>query len=47
MGPGLLESIYEKMLCIKLRLAGLEFPRQKLLPVLYKNESIGEFKISK
>jgi len=45
LGPGLLESVYEKALCIELRLAGLEFQRQKLLPVLYKNESIGEFKI--
>ncbi|MFQ6678770.1 MAG: GxxExxY protein [Fidelibacterota bacterium] len=45
LGPGLLESVYEKALCIELRIAGLKFERQKSLPVLYKNESIGEFKI--
>ena len=45
LGPGLLESIYEKALCIELRLAGLKFKQQKSLPVLYKNESIGKFKI--
>ena len=45
LGPGLLESVYEKALCIELKLAGLKFQRQKSLPVLYKNESIGEFKI--
>ncbi len=45
LGPGLLESIYEKALCIELRLAGLKFEQQKSLSVLYKNESIGEFKI--
>ena len=45
LGPGLLESIYEKALCIELRLTGLKFEQQKSLQVLYKNESIGEFKI--
>ncbi len=45
LGPGLLESIYEKALCIELRLAGLKFEQQKSLQVLYKNESIGKFKI--
>jgi len=45
LGPGLLESIYEKALCIELKLAGLKFEQQKSLPVLYKNESIGRFKI--
>ena len=45
LGPGLLESVYEKALCIELNLAGLKFIQQKSLPVLYKNESIGHFKI--
>ncbi len=44
-GPGLLESIYEKALCIELKLAGLMFEQQKSPQVLYKNESIGEYKI--
>jgi len=45
LGPGLLESIYEKALCIELKLAELKFEQQKSLQVLYKNESIGRFKI--
>ncbi len=45
LGPRLFESVYEKALCIELNLAGLKFIQQKSLPVLYKNESIGHFKI--
>ena len=44
-GPGLLESVYEKALAIELKNAGLKFERQKTLNVLYKEKSIGEFKI--
>lgn len=36
LGPGLLESAYERCLCHELSLAGLEFERQKALPVIYK-----------
>ena len=36
LGPGLLESAYEHCLCYELSLAGLEFERQKPLPVVYK-----------
>jgi len=45
LGPGLLESVYEAALCIELRNHGISFERQKLLPVVYKNERIGEFRI--
>jgi|TARA_Y100000294_G_scaffold177705_1_gene204321 GxxExxY protein len=45
LGPGLLESVYEKALYIELKHAELNFEKQKSLPVLYKNESIGDFKI--
>ena len=44
-GPGLLESVYDKALAIELKNAGLKFERQKTLNVLYKEKSIGEFKI--
>jgi GxxExxY protein len=30
LGPGLLESVYEKCLCHELRLRGMEFERQVL-----------------
>ncbi len=35
LGPGLLESVYERCLCHELDKAGLPFQRQVSLPVLY------------
>lgn len=35
-GPGLLESAYERFLCHELSLRGLNFTRQIKLPVVYK-----------
>lgn len=37
LGPGLLESAYEECLCHELKLSGVAFERQKLLPVVYKD----------
>lgn len=37
LGPGLLESVYEEVLCYELEKEGLEFKRQKVLPVYYKD----------
>ena len=45
LGPGLLESIYEKALCIELKESGLKFEQQKILPLHYKGHSIGEFRL--
>ncbi len=39
-GPGLMESVYEECLCHELRLRGLRFERQMLVPVTYKGVSI-------
>ena len=36
LGPGLLESAYEHCLCHELNTRGLDFERQKALPVRYK-----------
>jgi GxxExxY protein len=36
LGPGLLESVYEKCLCLELELRGLKFERQLALPLEYK-----------
>jgi len=36
LGPGLLESAYEECLCHELSLLGLQFERQKLLPLEYE-----------
>ena len=45
LGPGLLESVYEKALCIELKNGGLKFEPQKSLPLSYKGVDVGEFKI--
>ncbi|MEW5767720.1 MAG: GxxExxY protein [bacterium] len=36
LGPGLLESAYEECLCHELNLRGLNFERQRPLPLEYK-----------
>ena len=40
LGPGLLESIYEKAICLELALAGLSFTRQQGIPVFYKGTDL-------
>jgi GxxExxY protein len=40
LGPGLLESVYEACLCKELLLNGIQFERQKDVPVIYKGERI-------
>src|SRR4051794_9663481 len=36
LGPGLLESAYERCLCHELSLRGVVFERQRALPLVYK-----------
>jgi GxxExxY protein len=36
LGPGLLESVYEEILCYELKQRGIPFERQKALPVIWK-----------
>lgn len=40
LGPGLLESVYEKCFCYELRQNGVQFLRQKLVPIYYKELQI-------
>jgi GxxExxY protein len=42
LGPGLLESIYERALVIELKAAGLAFKRQVSIPLYYKGVLLGE-----
>lgn len=42
LGPGLLESVYERALCIELSAAGIEFKRQVGIPLYYKGELLSE-----
>lgn len=41
LGPGLLESVYEKCLCRELTLRGIEHLSQVELPVMYKGFDLG------
>jgi len=40
LGPGLLESAYEKCLCYELSQTGLQFERQVPLPIVYKGVNL-------
>ncbi len=42
LGPGLLESVYETILCHELQKRGLRVARQVPLPVIYENLSFDE-----
>jgi len=41
-GPGLYEEIYERSMCVELRLRKLSFENQLTLPLIYKGESVGD-----
>jgi GxxExxY protein len=45
LGPGLLESTYEAALAIELESSDLHFDRQIIFPVVYKNRTIGEYRV--
>jgi len=45
LGPGLLKRTYEAALCIELQIAGLNFVRQPVFPVIYKGQVIGEYRL--
>jgi GxxExxY protein len=45
LGPGLLESIYEKALCYELGEAGLICRTQVVVPIFYKGTELGEHRI--
>lgn len=43
LGYGFLESVYEKSLVIALTEAGLKVEQQKAIPVLFRNQVVGEY----
>ena len=45
LGPGFLESIYEEALSVELRLLGIQFERQKPVPIFYRAHPIGEHRV--
>lgn len=40
LGPGLLESVYEEALCEEFRLRGINYERQKPVPINYKGKRL-------
>jgi GxxExxY protein len=45
LGPGLLESVYEKALCFELQHRGINFDSQLTVPIVYKGQSLGEHRL--
>ena len=45
LGPGLLESMYEKALCHEFSECGINFESQKVVPIIYKSITLGEFRL--
>jgi len=45
LGPGLLESIYEKALCYEFGAIGLRYKNQVVIPIIYKGTSLGKHRI--
>lgn len=45
LGPGLLESIYEKALCCELGLKVIKYKSQVMIPILYKGNLLGEHRL--
>ena len=41
-GPGLYEEIYERSMCVELRLRHISFENQLSLPLIYKGERVGD-----
>jgi GxxExxY protein len=42
LGPGLLETIYSRAICLELTAAGIAFEREKTYPVMYRGELLCE-----
>lgn len=44
LGPGFLEAVYRKALLCELALRSIPFEEEKVLPVYYKGQLVGEYK---
>jgi GxxExxY protein len=45
LGPGLLESIYEKTMCYELSTNDVNFLNQVIIPITYKGKNLGEHRL--
>jgi len=45
LGPGFLESIYEEAMAVEFAASGIQFERQKPLPIIYRGHHVGEHRL--
>lgn len=45
LGPGFLESVYEKALCLELAARGIRFEQQKVIKVFHRSAEVGEHQL--
>jgi GxxExxY protein len=45
LGPGLLEATYVRALVLELRANNMQFEREKVVPVIYRGELLGEHRL--
>jgi GxxExxY protein len=45
LGPGLLESLYEKALCHEFETNNIRYANQCVVPILYKGERLGDHRL--
>jgi len=45
LGPGLFEATYESALCVEFDLNDLRYVRQSPVPILYKQQVVGDFRL--
>ena len=45
LGPGLLESVYDKAMCYEIGNNGLRYQNQVVIPIIYKGNMLGEHRI--
>ena len=45
LGPGLLESAYERAMCAELEDSGLSFACEVIVPIVYKGRDVGDYRV--
>jgi GxxExxY protein len=45
LGPGFLESVYEEALAVEFERQGIQYEKQKLIPILYRDRKVGEHRL--
>jgi len=45
LGSGFLESVYEEALAVEFALSGIQFVRQKPIPLFYRDHQVGEHRL--